>query len=151
MPTVAELCLGEEFGPLQEIAHLEGWQLDQRDSLSFVLGLPARDGSCFWLLCRCENYPGAPPAWHWYNPETHAIDQPRDTPTGGNFLHSSGVICAPWNLLAYKSADARGPHSDWTIGDWRANPMTGGCKTFSAMALRIAFELKAPSFAGRRG
>jgi len=149
--TVAQLSVDEELQSLVEIANRRGWTVDRIDSTSFVFGLPAKDGSSFWLLCRCNGYPGVPPAWHWYNPDTKAIDQGRDTPTGGGFFHSAGVICAPWNRLAYKSEDARGPHSDWTIGAWRSNEKTGGCKTLAAMALRIAFELTAPTFSGRKG
>lgn len=149
--TVAELSVGEELGPLREIADHRGWKLEPHGSTGFVLGLPARDGSWFWLLCRCDDYPGFPPAWHWYNPETGAVDQPQDTPRGKGFLHGSGVICAPWNRLAYKAEDPRGPHSDWTIGAWRTNPKTGGCKTLAAMALRISVELQAPTLSGRSG
>lgn len=87
-------------------------------------------------------YSAEPPAWHWYNADTKQIDQLRDTPKEVGFFHGSGVICAPWNRLAYKSVDSRGPHDDWQIGDWRSNPQTGGCKTLGAMAQRIALELK---------
>ena len=151
MATAAELSLAEELDPLQEIASSKGWKLEKRDAVSFVLGLPARDETWFWLLCRCETYPALPPAWHWYDPETGAVDRPQDTPKGGGFFHGSGVICAPWNLLAYKSQDPRGPHSDWTVGNWRANPKTGGCRTLPAMVLRIAVELQAATFGGRNG
>lgn len=151
MATVAELSLEEEFEPLKQIVAHEGWKLERLDGISLTLGLPARDGSWFWLRCRCDGYPASPPAWHWYNPETTAIDQANDTPTGGGFFHGSGVICAPWNRLAYKSENPQGPHGDWSIGNWRANPKTGGCKTLAAMALRIGVELKSPNFSGRRG
>lgn len=151
MTTVAELTLADEISPLEEIAARKGWKIERRDEPEFVLGLPARDGSWFWLLCGCERYPAIPPAWHWYNPETKERDRPQDTPTGGGFFHGSGVICAPWNRLAYKSEDPRGPHSDWTIGNWRGEPKTGACKTLAAMALRIATELRSPAFSGRRG
>ena len=151
MSTVAELCVDEELSPLREIADLKGWELERRDPTTFILGLPARDRTWFWLMCRCEKYPGIPAAWHWFNAAVGSIDQSADTPDGGGFFHGSGVICAPWNLLAYKSEDPRGPHSDWAVGDWRSNPKTGGCRTLAAMALRIAVELQAPHFAGRRG
>ena len=151
MSTVAELSLAEEMPPLEAIATREGWQLTRLEGLQFVLGLPARDHTWFWLLCTCERYPAMPAAWHWYNAESHEIDQPRDTPKGGGFFHGAGVICAPWNRLAYQAEDPRGPHSDWTIGNWRANPQTGACKTLAAMALRIAVELKKATFEGRRG
>lgn len=152
METVAELSMKEELKPLKEIASSKGWKFEQLvDSTNFTLGLPAQDGSWFWLLCCCDHYPGSPPAWHWLNPETKATDGLKDTPTGGGFFHGAGVICAPWNRLAYKSEDPRGPHGDWIIGNWRANPKTGGCKTLAAMALRIAVELQAATFNGRKG
>jgi hypothetical protein len=149
--TVAQLSVVEELEPLVQIGSRRGWTVQGMDATSFILGLPARDGSWFWLFCRCDAYPGLPPAWHWYDSDTKAVDQPRDTPTGGGFFHSSGVICAPWNRLAYVTVDPRGPHSDWVIGAWRSNEKTGGCKTLAAMALRIAVELRAATFTGRRG
>src|SRR5438552_13800562 len=98
--TVAELSLAEELPPLEAIATREGWPLTRLEGLHFVLGLPARDHTWFWLLCTCERYPAMPPAWHWYNAESQEIDQPRDTPKGGGFFHGAGAICAPWNRLA---------------------------------------------------
>lgn len=151
MNTVAELTLADEISPLEEIAARKGWKIERRDAPEFVLGLRARDGSWFWLLCRCERYPAIPTASHWYNRKTTERDRLQDTPTGGGFFHGSGVICAPWNRLAYTSEDPRGPHSDWTIGNWRGEPKTGACKTLAAMALRIATELRSPAFSGRRG
>jgi hypothetical protein len=151
MPTVAELSLDEEFAPLEENAALKGWKLGRRGACEFVLGILARDDSWFWLLCRCDRYPAMPPAWHWLNPETMEYDRPQDTPKGGGFFHGNGVICAPWNRLAYKSEDPRGPHNDWTIGNWRAEPKTGACTTLSAMALRVATELRASTYEGRLG
>ena len=151
MTTVAELSLDEDISPLEEIAARKGWKLERRDAVEFVLGLPAHDDSWFWLLCRCDRYPAIPPAWHWYDPEIQEVDRPEDTPTGGGFFHGSGVICAPWNRLAYKSEDPRGPHGDWTIGNWRGEPKTGACRTLAAMALRIGKELRSSTFGGRRG
>lgn len=151
MSSVADLIVAEELGPLEQIASLKGWQFKRLSSTSFELGLPAKDGTMFWLLCEYTGYTGMPPAWHWYNPASKAVDQPEDTPTGGGYFHDQGVICAPWNRLAYKSEDERGPHSDWTIGNWKSNSYTKGCKTLSAMALRIATELMGDNFKGRKG
>lgn len=142
MPTVAELSVDAEFAALEENARLMGWKLARVTPTSFTLGLPGGDGSWFWLTCLCERYTAEPPAWHWYNPDTGKLDQRADTPQPAGFFHSNGVICAPWNRLAYKSIDGRGPHSDWQIGDWRSNPQAGACRTLSAMALRIAHELQ---------
>jgi hypothetical protein len=139
--TVAELSVQAEFSA-EENALCIGWKLERRRSTSFVLTLPGSDGKLFSLLCLCDHYSAEPPAWHWYNTETEQCDQPKDTPTAAGFFHPNGVICAPWNRLAYKTVDSRGPHEDWQIGDWRSNPKNGACRTLSAMAIRIAHELK---------
>lgn len=142
MPTLAELSVDDEFGALLENAELNGWKLERTTPTSFVLGMPAADGTWFWLNCVCDRYAAEPPAWHWYNPHTKKIDQHQDIPKPVGFFHSNGIICAPWNRLAYSSVDSRGPHGEWVIGDWRSNPQNGACRTLSAMALRIGLELR---------
>jgi len=132
---------------LREIVAPRSWELTP----AFILGLPARDGSRFWLFVECDRFPAIPPAWHWFNPNTKALDQPPDTPKGGQFFHGSGRICAPWNRLAYQSVDPKGPHGDWNLANWMTNPHTGHCTTLSAMALRITSELSASTYEGRLG
>jgi hypothetical protein len=139
MATASELILASRIEAVRQNAELHGWEFEQIDPESFTLGLPARDGSRFTVLAKCEGFAAMPPAWHWYNPETKVIDAPCDTPVGGTFLH--GVICAPWNRLAYKGVDARGPHDNWIIGNWMTTPETGGTRTLAAMATRVAHEL----------
>ncbi|MET4214222.1 hypothetical protein [Bradyrhizobium sp. LA2.1] len=141
MTSPAALLVKVELDALKENAGLMGWTFEEIDDLTFVLGLPAKDGVTYHLRVRCDGYSATPPAWHWCNPATGKIDDPRDTPRGGNFFHPSGVICAPWNRLAYTMVDSRGPHSDWEIGVWQNNPHTKACHSLSAMALRIAHEL----------
>lgn len=150
MSTVAEISVAEEFNPLMEIAAARGWRLERRSGVEFSLGLPRGDGLWSWLLCRCDRYPAIPPAWHWCNPETGALDNPADAPATGGFFHSNHLICAPWNRLAYKSENPKGPHAEWVIGNWRSNPRNGACRTLAAMALRIAVELQ-KAFPCRRG
>lgn len=150
MATATELLVAEELDPLREVAAARGWYFQLVDSTTFILRLPANDGSWVELLVKCDSYPTLPPAWHFRNPDTGVLDSPADTPRGGAFFHSNGVICAPWNRLAYSAHWSRGPHGDWTLGDWRANPQTGATKMLCAMALRIAVELQGP-YEGRRG
>ena len=141
MVTAAALAVAEELLPLGSVASSRGWGLILIESTTFILNLPAKDRSLVQLLVDCDAYPAAPPAWHFRNPETGELDQRRDIPRGGTFFHSSGVICAPWNRLAYHP---HGPHDNWAISDWRANPQAGGAKTLCAMALRLAVELQGP-------
>jgi hypothetical protein len=150
MPTVTELVVAEELAPLAEVAARRGWGLEVVDSTAFRLILPAKDGSSIQLQVDCEGYAALPPAWHYRNPDSGVLDAPADTPLGGGFLHSHGVICAPWNRLAYAQCDSRGPHNEWDIGNWKTNTNTAGTKTLCAMALRIAYELRT-SYTGRKG
>jgi hypothetical protein len=147
MATAGELVFEEQFGHLREIAASREWPLER----AFILGMKARDGSQYWLLVDCSDYPAMPPVWHWYNPATKLLEQPADTPKGSGFLHSSGRICAPWNRLAYKKIDPNGPHDDWDLANWMTNPKTGNCITLSAMALRIHVELGSARYQGRMG
>ena len=147
MATAGELVFEEQFGHLREIAASREWPLER----VFILGMKARDGSQYWLLVDCSDYPALPPAWHWYNLATKLLDQLADAPKGSGFLHSSGRICAPWNRLAYKKIDPNGPHDDWDLANWMTNPKTGDCRTLSAMALRIHVELGSERYQGRMG
>jgi hypothetical protein len=150
MCTVAELTVAEELTALREIASGRGWVLKELDALNFQLGLGAGDGSWFYLLVNCENYPAQPAAWDWCDAEGRRTDRLADKPQGSGFLHASGVVCAPWNRLAYKAVDSRGPHPDWAIGDWQNNPHTGGCRTLAHAALRLCVELNGPHFSRKR-
>lgn len=148
--TVATLTVSEELAILERIAADRGWMLRRISDLRFHLGSPARDGSWFYLLVDCSDYPAIPPAWHWADASSDVLDQPKDIPQGSGFLHPNGVICAPWNRLAYKAVDSRGPHGEWLIGDWRNNSYTGKCKTLPAMALRIFVELNSLRYLMKR-
>jgi hypothetical protein len=147
---VAELTVAEELAALREIAVSRGWDLKELDTLRFRLSLPAKDRSRFHLLVDCDRYKAQPPAWHWSDSDSTRTDRGADQPKGSGFLHPQGVICAPWNRLAYKSMDSRGPHQDWTVGDWLKNAATGGCTTLAHMALRIFVELNGSRFASAR-
>jgi hypothetical protein len=64
-----------------------------------------------------EDFPTMPPAWRFLDPRSGRDIGPAAYPAAGPFqngsvLHAHGVICAPWNRLAY--ADQGGPHADWT-------------------------------------
>jgi len=138
--TATEMLVMEELAQLRENAALLGWTVTGLDGLDFILGVPAKDGSWLYVRCEPEAYPTRPPAWRWCDAEGGRADAPEVSAKGGQFFHSAGVICAPWNRLAYKTIDGRGPHGDWDIGAWMANEKTRQCRTLAAMAGRIAVE-----------
>ena len=140
MATATMLVVAEQLEQLASNAPEMGWSLTILSPCAFVLGVPARDGSNLYWRCDADRYPTWPPAWHWSDAAGEHVDAPEVTGRGGNFFHGKGVVCAPWNRLAYTSVDARGPHADWTIGDWLTNPKTRQCTTLAAMAARLAVE-----------
>ena len=149
---MTDLVFDEQFGHLREVAAHRHWDLTRTDGPGFILALPARDGSLFSLNVICTDYPTLPPIWGWYNQETETSHQPSDAPKGdGGYFHGSGRICAPWNRIAYRQEDPKGPHKDWQLANWLSNPKTNGCTTLAAMALRMAVELVSPRFRGRQG
>jgi hypothetical protein len=91
-----------------------------------------------------EDYDVLPPAWRFIDPRTAGVigqaAYPR--PVGNSVLHGNGVICAPWNRLAYQ-VDG-GPHGDWgpTTG-WKM-PRSGYTQalTIPDMLDRIHREVK---------
>jgi hypothetical protein len=75
-----------------------------------VVGLPLH------VRVDCRNYPSIAPAWRF-------LDQAGESPRSaypapgqraginGSIFHGNGLVCAPWNRLAYK--DYGGVHADW--------------------------------------
>ena len=149
MATLVAMTVEQQLAHVREVLDQKAWEITSIDASTFTVSMSASDGSLFVLRVVCDKYPGFPPAFHWCDPETGALGQPKNTPAAnGGFFHGKGVICAPWNRLAYSSEDARGPHGDWDIGNWRTNSHTKACTTLLAMLLRIDYELK-HKFKGR--
>jgi hypothetical protein len=65
------------------------------------------------VTARCESYRALPPLWSFVQPGTDNSEK-KWYPTAGenSIFHSNGLICAPWNRLAY--SDHGGPHNDWS-------------------------------------
>src|SRR5207245_5739973 len=130
MATATELIVAEELRHLEELAENEGWTVTALNSESFLLGVPRKNGGELWMQCEADQYPALPPIWRWCGAHGTMVNDPRMIPVGGSsYFHSNGVLCAPWNRLSYPTIDSRGPHGDWTIGDWKSNPQTRACTT----------------------
>ena len=85
-----------------------------------VVLVQEEDDEMFYLQGVFENYKELPPVWDWRdeswstNEGRHLSPRPEHTPFGASmFLQhgSKGIICAPFNRMAYGTLD--GPHSDW--------------------------------------
>lgn len=84
--------------------------------LRLVLTQPS-SGELFYLRGRFDDYPEVAPAWTFCSPEW-ADEGKRFFPARasgparmGTVMHPNGVICAPFNRLAY--AAHGGPHKNW--------------------------------------
>src|SRR6266404_7255638 len=102
MATATELIVAEELRHLQELAENEGWTVMALTPESFLLRVPRNGGGELWMRCEADQYPALPPMWRWCGPGGSMLDDPRVTPIGGSgYFHTNGVLCAPWNRLAY--------------------------------------------------
>lgn len=93
-----------------------------------------------------EDYRAMPPAWRFLDPrDGRDISLPAYPAAGpfpsGSVLHPNGVICAPWNRLAYR--DVGGPHDNWTEpSKWQSiEPERTQARTVPEMLARIRAEV----------
>ena len=85
-----------------------------------VVLVQGNDGDRFYLQGSFDDYKELPPVWDWRDASWSQHEglqlspSPQSTPFGSSlFLRhkNRGIICAPFNRLAYESYE--GPHSDW--------------------------------------
>jgi hypothetical protein len=92
-----------------------------------------------------DDYDVLPPVWRFVDPRTGANigSAAYPQPVGSSVLHPNGLVCAPWNRLAY--AGEGGPHSDWGVPTaWKtAAPSYTRALTIPDMLDRIAREVRA--------
>ena len=146
MPTVEDLVIEKGIAEVAENAHLHGWAFDRVGPRCFRVSLVAKNGDAYQLQVECDGFPDIPPAIHWRNPDSGALDDPADSPNPYNYFHESGRICAPWNRLASTEG---GPHRKWEWANWRQQPETRATVSLAAMVLRIHHELRSGSYKGR--
>lgn len=71
----------------------------------------------------CAWYPSAAPAWRFMDAGGDSPRSAYPAPGGvpgitGSIFHPNGLICAPWNRLAY--SELGGVHNDWGgIANWK--------------------------------
>ena len=74
----------------------------------------------FYLIGKFDSYRALPPEWKFGNEnwkEDEGVNFPANAP--GAVFHGHKLICAPFNRLAYKDYNVKGPHGDWGgIENW---------------------------------
>ncbi len=93
-----------------------------------------------------DDYRVIPPAWRFLDPRNATDVGQGAFPAPGAFgpgsvLHTNGVICAPWNRLAY--ANETGLHNNWTdLTKWESlEPNNTQARTIPDMLARIRAEV----------
>jgi hypothetical protein len=100
----------------------------------------------YLLVGTFPDYRVMPPEWRFVDPRNEAdigiAAYPLAGPyPSGSILHGNGVICAPWNRLAY--GDRGGPHPDWQdAASWQTTAPGSTCAlTIPDMLGRIRAEV----------
>ena len=146
--SVQDLAIEREIAEVEENAQLHGWAFDRVGPRCFRISLTAKNGDAFQLQVDFDQYPDIPPAIHWRNQSSGALDEVADSPNPYNYFHKSGRICAPWNRLASTEG---GPHQEWKWANWKQRPETKATTSLAAMVVRIHHELRSDNYKGRRG
>lgn len=109
----------DELPAADAYARRHGWNLTWRKEELAILadGRHPADQCGLRFHAELSNYRALPPAWSCLQQDQNGNFNRRfpkgaTLPGGGNSIFlNEGVICAPFNRLAYK--DHSGPHGDW--------------------------------------
>ena len=122
--TLAEPC---QIPAAQAVARRKGLELIF-DEASLVLWL-ALDGPAtsatearepYLIRGELTDYDFMPPIWTFVHPTSRANigKSAYPKPIRSSVLHGNGLVCAPWNRLAYQVNG--GPHGDWgELSGWK--------------------------------
>jgi hypothetical protein len=136
-----EIPAAIRWAELHEVRH--DWD---EDRLIFKVWLESSSAGTgqkeeYLLIGTFPDYRVMPPEWRFVDPRNEAeiglsaFPHPGSFPSG-SILHGSGVICAPWNHLAYGARG--GPHPDWQdAASWQTTA-PGTCLCGSEPKSRLA-------------
>jgi len=124
------------------------WDEDALILMVRLHGLVDEDGHReeYLLSGVLDDYRVIPPAWRFLDPRNSTDVAQAAFPAPGAFgpgsiLHTNGVICAPWNRLAY--ATETGLHNNWTdLTKWESlEPNYTQARSIPDMLARIRAEV----------
>ena len=103
----------------------------------------------YLLTGRFDDYRVIPPAWKFADPRTGndiglSAFPAAGTFPGGSVLHPNGIICAPWNRLAFKTSEnPNGVHDNWgDLSGWEGlEPTYTQARTIPEMLARLRLEV----------
>ncbi|MEZ0357998.1 hypothetical protein [Mycobacterium sp. SA01] len=148
--TITRAVLAAEMPAVTAWASRRGWTIEA-DAPSLRLSAATVHPVVQTVIVFCADltgYPATPPAWTCLNGTGHAASAAFPVAgsragLSGSIFHPNGVICAPWNRLAY--AVHGGPHNDWgDLTGWKT--VTGGvtqAHTLADMLTTLALHLSA--------
>jgi hypothetical protein len=114
-----------EFPAIMVWADRAGWRAEVEPASRLVTACTVhpKDGTALRAQADCTGYPSVAPAWRFLD---HAGQSPKSAypapgqqpGINGSVFHGNGLVCAPWNRLAYK--DLGGVHDDWgALPGWK--------------------------------
>ena len=133
-PSASRASIESEWPGALAWATRHGWSLSLAASdlkMRAVTFHPA-GGQPLEFTAELDGYRALPPVWRVVGPGTDIEADRANFPSPGasaSIFHPNLVLCAPWNRLAYKSVDPRGPHEDW--GGPEGWLTQGGTNTFA--------------------
>ena len=149
MSTISHLTVEEELAFLREVAESRGWVLQQQDPLHFSLRLPASEVRTITFRSIATIIRSSRRRGTGAMPTAAGATTVPTRPQAPAFSIRTASFALRGIVSRTRQVDARGPHPEWVMGDWRNNPHTKGCKTLCAMALRIFVELNGPHYKKR--
>ena len=147
---VTRAQLETEFTAIMAWVGRAGWRADVEPTGRLVTARTAhpRTGTALTVQADCTGYPSVPPAWRFLD---HAGQSPKSAypapgqqpGINGSVFHGNGLVCAPWNRLAYQ--DLGGVHGDWgALPAWKtAAPGYTQAHTIADMLQTLSVHLAA--------
>jgi hypothetical protein len=138
-----------ELPSLRLYGERKGWKVQWDPDRLVILadGTHPADKSAARLHADVTGYKAQPPAWRFIaadkdTPEVVRVAKPGPLDCGiGTMFHTNGVICAPFNRLAFR--DHGGPHNDWAdLTAWQSIRGWVTARRLGEMLAQIALHLK---------
>lgn len=150
-PVTTAVVQSEMAGVTGWCGRHSGWQVDLDDIGMQLLVTTTHPvtGALVRITADLAGYPAVPPAWRLDSgepgaPGSNGFPQAGSVVAGaGSIFHPNGVVCAPWNQLAY--SENGGPHGDWgALTNWRsAGPGSTRADTLADMLSQLQLHLLA--------
>lgn len=154
---ISVLRVKQELENCSNYGRKVGWILSEIDesNQSFTIQMSSPiDKEVYIVEITFDNYPEIPLLIDFINPKDDRMNIPGAYPKNrDSFFHPNGpCICNPCSRKSYKEYIQSGPHGDWKMIGWQANPQIGTLKTLDVILQTIYSRISNPAiYLGRMG